>query len=364
MLARVAVLAAVLLALLAWDRGQVDRAALRRAEELRVRRLVPDELREGRPVAVVRVADGDGRAQLYGRQQGQWRCLSWRGAPALGESLERLITELYEAQGVVLSADPARPSDYGLDVSAMRVVSLHGASMNPQDPQSDLVVAIEVGAPVVGADGCYARVRGERAIWTIDVDPAAITGRETGPRPSLVDPALVPATWPGGSPRLRSLAVAHAGGDEFGLEMRSREVPPEEAMRGVPSFEWLLERGGRLEPAAMPVVIAYANHVLMAPWADVLDPALAPALGFETPRATLTLWGGGPEPLRLSLGGRTPSGRSAVLNHVSRIVFEIDPDAERLLFPQSSDFLPTVTANPWDRSAPAPTLPFELEPPR
>ncbi len=364
MLARVLLLAAVLLALLAVDRGQRDDAQAERAASLRVRRLVPDALREGQPVAVVRVQDGDGRALLYGRQAGLWRCLNWRGAPAQGERLEQLIADLYEAQGVVLSTDPARPQDYGLDVPAMRVVSLHGAAMNPQDPQSELVVAVEVGAPVVGADGCYARLRGERAIWTIDADPGAVVGREPSARPSLVDAALVPGTWPGASPRLKTASVAHAGADEFELELRNIDVPPEEALQGRPSFEWVMERGGREEPTAPAVAAGYANYLLTAPWTDVLDPTLAPALGFERPRASVTLWGGGPEPLRLSLGGRTPSGRSAVLNHFSQIVFEIEPSQEALLFPPPEALLPTVTVNPWDRSTGAsPSLPFPIDVP-
>jgi hypothetical protein len=369
MIARVLLLAAVLLALLAVDSGQRDDARAGRAESLRVRRLVPDEVREGHPVAVVRVQDGDGRAQIYGRQQGLWRCLSWRGAPAQGDRLEQLITDMYETQGVVLSTDPARPQDYGLDVPSMRTVSLHGPAMNPQDPSADLVVSVEVGAPVVGADGCYARLRGERAIWTIDADPGAVTGREPTARPSLVDPALVPGTWPGASPRIKTISVAHAGADEFDLELREVEISPEDALAGKPGFEWIMERGGREEPTAGLLAASFANHALTATWTDVLDPALAPALGFDPPRATLTLWGGGPEPLRLSLGGRTPAGRTAVLNHFSQIVFEIEPAEEARLFPRPEALLPSATVNPWDLgrgAAPPPGLPegFKIQPPR
>lgn len=346
-------LSVVLVALLLVDRSQRDAAAERREVALRVRTLVSAEVRESRPVAVVRVQDGDGRVDIYGRQQGQWRCLSWRGAPALGDRLEQLILDLYEAQGVVLSEQPEQPQDYGLDVSAMRTVSLHGPAMKPQDPSSDLVVALEVGAPVVGADGCYARIRGERAIWTIDTDPGDIVGREpSGGRPALLDQALVPATWPGEGPRLKTLSIAHAGQDEFELEMRQRETTPEEAMQGMPGFEWILEYGGREQPASTLLATSYANHVVTAPWVDVVDPALAPALGFDTPRAQLTLYGGGPDPCRLVLGGRTPSGRSAVLNTFSRLVFEIDPASEPLLFPQAAALLPEATGNPWAREQP------------
>src|SRR5262249_18405163 len=157
----------------------------RRQDALRVRAFVPAGEREGKPVAVVRVQDGDGKVHLYGRSDALWRCLDYRAAPALGDKIEQIISGLYEAQGVVLTEHPQQPHHYGLDVPSMRTISLHGAHWTPQDPSGDQVVAIDVGAAVVGAEGCYARVRGEHAIWTIDVDPGAITGREPSSRPSL-----------------------------------------------------------------------------------------------------------------------------------------------------------------------------------
>jgi hypothetical protein len=264
---------------------------------------------------------------------------------------------------VVLSEHPEHPQDYGLDVAAMRKVSLHGPAMKPQDPDSDLVLALDVGAAVVGADGCYARFRGQSAIWTIDDDPGAVVGREPGgDRPFLLDRALVPASWPGESPRLKTLSIAHRGQDEFDLEMRQREISPEQAMQGVPGFEWILESGGSEQPAATGIATGYANHVLTVTWADVVDPALAPTLGLDAPRAQLTLFGGGPDPCRLVLGGRTPSGRSAVYNSFSKIIFEIDPAQEALLFPQMEAFSLEATVNPWQGPAPAAPPPLVLPP--
>ena len=92
-----------------------------------MRAFVPAAQREGKSVAVVRVQDGDGKVHLYGRQEGLWRCLDYRCAPALGDRIEQLISGLYEAQGVVLSEHPQQPQDYGLDVPSMRTISLHGA---------------------------------------------------------------------------------------------------------------------------------------------------------------------------------------------------------------------------------------------
>jgi hypothetical protein len=365
MLRRVVVLAALLLALVAVDRSQRDAAAERRQDALRVRAFVGADQREGKSVAVVRVQDGDGKVHLYGRQEGLWRCLDYRSAPALGDRLEQLIAGLFEAQGVVLSEQPQQPHDYGLDVPSMRTISLHGAAVDFKDPASDLVVAIDVGAAVVGADGCYARVRGERAIWTIDVDPGAITGREPTARPSLIDPALVPAAWPGASPRVQTIRVVRAGLTPYQLDIRTREVSPEEAMQGVPGFEWILTRGGGPEEkTAFAPAVGYSGHVLSAPWVEVLDSALAPTLGFDAPRAEVTLTGGGGEPCRLVLGGRTPSGRLAVLNSISRLVYEVEPAEEALLFPPVESFAEGATANPWDTRGEAPAVPPLALPPR
>jgi|KBSSwiStaDraftv2_1062776.scaffolds.fasta_scaffold58888_2 hypothetical protein len=365
MLRRVVILAALLVALVAVDRSQRDAAAERRQDALRVRAFVGAEQREGKSVAVVRVQDGDGKVHLYGRQDALWRCLDYRAAPALGDKIEQLISGLYEAQGVVLSEHPQQPHDYGLDVPSMRTISLHGAKMDLKDPASDVVVAIDVGAAVVGADGCYARVHGERAIWTIDVDPGAITGREPSARPSLIDPALVPAAWPGVSPRLQTIRVARPGQPAYQLAMRAREISPEEAMQGVPGFEWILTRGdGPEQPTAFAPAVGYSSHLLAAPWVEVVDSALAPTLGFDAPRAEVTLTGGGGDPCRLVLGGRTPSGRLAVLDSVSRLVYEVDPAEEALLFPPAEAFDPAATANPWDTRPASPAAPQLSLPPR
>lgn len=352
MLRRALILLGVLGALLALDRGQRDAAADRRQEALRVRRFVDESAVTGHPVAIVRVADPDGHAVLYGRVQGQWHCLSYHGAPALDEKIDQLVNMIEDTRGVVLSEQPARPQDYGLDVPTMRVISLHGPAMNVQDPASDRLAAIDVGAAVTGAEGCYARVHGQAAIWTIDGDPASITGREASPRPSLIDPSLVPASWPGASPRLKSIRVAQVGQDEFTLDLREKQITPEQAEQGFPGYDWILKAGGRESASPINIAMGYASFLMSSTWTEVVDPALAAKLGFDQPRAVVTLTGGGPVPLRLALGGRTASGRSAVLVDVSHTVFEIDPAQEALLFPRAAQFAADATANPWDPKAP------------
>src|SRR5262249_13093306 len=160
-------------------------------------------------------------------------------------------------------------------------------------------------------------------IWTVDQDPGAICGREPTPRPSLVDPALVPAAWHGDGPRLQTVAIALPGRPAAQLSMRQKDIPPEELEKGEPGFEWLLNNGGQESVAPLPIAMGYANYLLQAPWVDVLDPSLAPKLDFEHPRAVLTLTGAGTAPLHLLLGARLADGRSAVQNDFNKVAFAI-----------------------------------------
>jgi hypothetical protein len=357
MLRRLLLLLAIGAVLLAVDRSQRDSAAGARQEALRVRLLVSEENAK-RQVTFVRIEDGDGRAVLYGiGLDRQWRCVSFKGAPALGERIQQLALDVLQTRGVVLNEDPARPADYGLGTRSMRVISLHGAAMRANEPASDLICAVDIGSPVMGAEGCYARIHGQRAIWTVDMDPAAVCGREPTPRPSLLDPAMVPDSWHGDGPRLQSLTIQLPGRAPAVLTMRDKSITPEQAEKGEPGYEWVLTSAGDASgaEAIAPVTIAtsYANHVLQAPWADIVDPALVPQLGFDRPRAALSLSGSGP-PLRLLLGGRAPSGRSTVLCELNKIAFEIEPAQESLLFPPAELFAPEATANPWaPRQAPS-----------
>ena len=175
MLRRVLVLVALGAVLLAVDRSQRDSAAGARQEALRVRTLVQSSEATQRKIAFIRIEDGDGRAVLYGiGPDRQWRCLSFKGAPALGEKLEQLALNVLQTQGVVLTEQPSRPADYGLGTSSMRVISLHGGAMKPADATSDLIASVDIGAAVIGAEGCYARQHGQRAIWTVDVDARTV----------------------------------------------------------------------------------------------------------------------------------------------------------------------------------------------
>jgi hypothetical protein len=70
----------------------------------------------------------------------------------------------------------------------------------------------------------------------------------------------------------------------------------------------------------------------------------------------LTLTGTGTAPMHLLLGARTPTGRSAVQNDFNKLVFEIEPAQEVLLFPPATMFAPSATANPWAPPQP-PTMP-------
>src|SRR5215467_12168382 len=137
MLRAALVLVVLGVALFAIDHSQRSTAAGQRQEALRVLPLVGDPQVKARKIAYVRVEDGDGHVILYAIDPShRWRCVNWKGAPALGASVEKMAGDVLAAQGVILSEQPPRPTDYGLGTSAMRVISLHGPAMKPSEPDS------------------------------------------------------------------------------------------------------------------------------------------------------------------------------------------------------------------------------------
>src|SRR5262245_63954127 len=101
MTARLLVLAVLVAALVAADHSQRAAQAARRAESLRIAAFAPDLAERGEALAAVRIERG-GEIWLYGRKQGQWRCLTWRGAVADGDALMALVTGITDAVGVPL----------------------------------------------------------------------------------------------------------------------------------------------------------------------------------------------------------------------------------------------------------------------
>src|SRR5215203_2375249 len=82
----------------------------------RLRRLIPANLLEGKPVAAIRVEDtATGAAVLIARASGGWRCLTHWGAPADEARLQSAIGRILEASGVARPTSQERMATYGLE---------------------------------------------------------------------------------------------------------------------------------------------------------------------------------------------------------------------------------------------------------
>jgi len=346
---RLLVLAVLVAALVAADRSQRAAQAARRAESLRIAAFAPDLAESQEALAAVRVETG-GESWLYGRKQGQWRCLTWRGAVADGDALMTLVSAITDAVGVPLSAHPARPADYGLDTPEMVTVTLHGPKAAPLDPARDRLLAVDLGAPLANGAGCFARRHGESAVWSIDTLPAEGLAREPGSRiPPLVERRLVPLAWPGLPVRVQRAIVEHAGREPYELRLEERQVSREEYVAGKPPFRWLRVRRDVPEECAELLVMYFVQHVLDATWTGLADPVLADHIGLDHPRAKLTLLSGEAEPFEIILGSRLPGGITAVWIPSTQQLCELPSSEEALLFPDEEVFAVQATVNPWDR---------------
>ena len=346
---RLIVLAVLVAALVAADRALQSAQSARRAESVRIAAFAP-ALADAEALAAVRVETGAGESWLYGRKQGQWRCLTWRGALADGDALMALVSAITDAVGVPLSERPADPTDFGLDTPGSFTVTLHGPKAARLDPAQDRLLAVDLGATLANGAGCFARRHGETAVWSIDTVPASGLQREPGARiPPLVERRLVPASWPGLPVRIQTARVEHAGREPFELRLEEREISDEEYLAGRPPFEWVLVRRDIPEECAELLALYFAQHVLEARWTGLADPVLADHLGLDRPRAKLTLLSGEAEPFELILGAKLPGGVSAVWLPATQQLCEIPPNEEALLFPTEDAFAVSATLNPWER---------------
>jgi hypothetical protein len=345
---RLAVVALLLAALVAADRALSAREAARRAEATRIGHLFSESERTSGQVAALRVETGRGESLFYGQVGGVWRCLSWRQAVADAEAVVELAAAIADAVGYPVAADPARPAEFGLDERARTRVTLHGPAATPLDPRRDVVLAVDIGRSFPDGSGCYVRRVGQRAVWSVDTSPGDLLERADARQPPLLDGRIVPASWPGTTPRVQALQVEIAGAPAYELLLRARPVREGLSDPTRPDVEWVLRAGDEERPCAGLLVLFYVDHLLEARWQGLVDQVLAPHLGFERPRARVTLRSGDAEPLQLVLGMRRPGGGSVVAGSTTGLLYEVPPEQEPLLFPAAEAFAPDATSNPWD----------------
>ena len=290
-------LSLVLVGLVWWDGTLGEEDATRRAESLRIGRLISSEKQEelqGK-VAFLQI-EGAGRNWLYVPAAGRWRCLNFYGAPVKSGDVDGLISKIWQAEGVVQSEDPDRFGDYGigpLTNGVTRAITLHGADAVEQTERGpsfrgDPLYAVEIGTAIPGRDGCYARLPGEEAVWAVDANPLPLLEVPEGAlRPPMLDPYVIPTGWPGQGLHVDRIQVWRPD-ETYALELEQREVSEEELRSGVSPYFWTLKRGGLTVPSSEALTRAYTIFVYRAPFARVLDPGAVDEGLFTSHSASVT----------------------------------------------------------------------------
>jgi hypothetical protein len=333
-----------LAALVAWERSLSARERAERRDSMRIGRLVSKEEREGRTLAALRVEQA-GAAHAYARVGGRWRCTTYRGALASEDRINSLLKNLFEAEGIVQTRDRAREADYGLAAS-------EAARLEFLEPDGKPLLSFELGRSTGDGEGAFLRRTGAAEIWSVDQDPHAELDRSSAPGlPPLHELTVVPAGWPGSARTLQRIEVERAGQPPYALELRERAVTPEEMREGASPFEWILVRGGPggpEEPCAPPLGVGYSTFLTRAPYAEVLEPALAAEMGLDRPVARVALVPAEGEPCSVVLAPSQHVDRMVVACDAAGMAYAVLPEVAELLFPAPEMLLPTAPGNPWD----------------
>ncbi len=363
--------------LLAAD-GALDRAeTAERATRVRLGSFISDEESADLLVAAVRLTSGDGRSFLFGRVDGVWRCLDLHRAPARESDVSALLESIRAAKGVVLSDDRAKAPDYGFDVDRTWTVTFHGPALM-SDPDEDVRLVVEVGDARPTVDGCFLRRPGSDDMWAVDTDPRTLLDGgashddtalpmtvpdglppsiAAGPLPvaagtssgaPLLDPALVPAAFPGEGRTVVAVEVDRAVGDDYALVMQRREVTPEEQALGQSGIRWVLRSPDGGEQSMQPVLsVSYLSFLKVAPWEDILDPARLTERGLDRPLAQLTLRADDGRSLVLVVGPGGADGLHAVADVTLQCAYLVRRELVELLLPEPERLLFPGT-NPWE----------------
>lgn len=333
-------------ALFAADRFLTAREGAERAGARKVGRLVPPEEREGKAAGSIEIAGGGGSAAYALGAEG-WRCTSYRNAPASGDRIQSLVQKLLESEGLVLSRDPASASQFGFDGPAMRTVTLRTAP-TPQEPQGKAIASIDVGNAYQAGERCHLRRHGEAPVWLAETDPhPELEAPPGGLLPPLLDPSLVPMVWLQGAKRVRGLAIERLGAPKLELELRDKQISPEEMRQGKLPFDWY-SKGAAGETLCDPqLALAFTSYLMRAPYLDVVDPQAAAALGFEQSIAKITLipMEGAPADLFVA-NGKVP-GRMLVYNAATKTAYELATEQATLLLPVEKQLTDPASPNPW-----------------
>jgi len=357
----------LLAGLILWDQSLGESAGAERRQRSRIGRLIPQTEREAMTVAVVRL-EGRGAPILYGRDDANWRVLTTFNAPADGQALDSLVRQVLEAEGMVVDVDTDNLQSLGFGTGGSLRLALCGVQALA-DPAGDVLFALDLGRSLPAAGGLgagrsagYVRAVGRGETWRLDTDLRAALGNLIAPHlPPLLDPSLIPRSWPGHRGGATRIEIQRPGEVLYALLRRERELTPAQRRDGENPWEWFLEQGGVETPAAPTPAFGYATFLSRTPFADLLDPSQTARFIPDPPQAVVRLIpreGTSAElrlGTRLNTGSPTPgagdgSGSAplvALESTASGMLFAITAPFAELLLPSRDLFAPGTSANPW-----------------
>lgn len=395
----------------AWDLSLSRSEGALRASTMRVGRfakLGKPEHRKADTATRIVVTASSGQKWEYVKEADGWRCPSYNSAPASEEKIKSVITKAFEAEGIIQTFDPARHGEFGLGKGSGFQLDAKGIYREDRTPKSDnpfagmagdsspkvwgpdepWEFAWDVGNATIDREGSFVRRRGENAVWHVDQNSHMELDPTPGSKlPPLLDGAIVPMSWLQSAKQIRRVTVQIDGGDQYELELREKQITPDEMKQGKSPFEWWLKDQKKFPPGpsaaflnppprtmpdpkaspeskpAEPVVgavaedgyavtehqqsLSFTSFVMRAPMTDVLAEAQHKSLGFDKSRAKISLVPMEGEPCDLYVSYQGGS-KAAVYNTALRTAYEIDAAVVELLAPSIAQLMQAgAQGMPW-----------------
>ena len=287
-----------------------------------------------------------GESHVYGRVGGNWRCWSFRRAPADGAAIARLIDGLARAEGVVHASTVEEAPPYGINAPETIRVSIAGPKAL-EDPSGDVRASLEVGKSIPDA-GAFVRKRGTKEIFAIDFDPRAELEPRVAPGlPPLLEPGVVPKSWSGWQSGLVEITIERADGERTVLARRDLELDPQVLAEGRMPWKWILDPGPAERDAATERAQSFVRFLERVPYVDVLDAERKADFGFASPAARVELRARAGEGFSLDLAPPSADGRIPLWIAANETLYLLDPRVATLLAPAATALAEGSTDDPW-----------------
>lgn len=337
-------LSVVLASLVAWDRSLAERQRAEVAGSGRIARLVPEERRASLVVAGIGVETSLGEHFVYARTRGVWRLVEPPvGTFADAQALGGLVQSIVDAEGVVLTEDKLRAKSYGFGTDVALRVTLHGTKMQ-SDEDGDVLLCVDLGYPIQGTDGCYARPLGPNAVWAIDKNPRTYLTRPPGSSfPPMLDPFLIPGPVAAGMGGIARIELVRASGG-FSLVPLAAPVDLPDGTQA----EWeLVAADGSRTPCHPVPSTGWILYMARATYERVYGQADVPAEVLDSPDARLVITPRSGEPFELLFGKPERGGGRPVINTQTRTAFGVSQEVAGLLLPSPETVADVERGNPW-----------------